>query len=426
MLFVMETTNEKVLNSGNTLALPKDYELHNRYVIDVVLGAGGFGITYKAYDKMNQIFCAIKEYVPLGICMRAEDGILLLPVNEDAAKHYDHGKMRFMEEAGTLLEVANIPNIVRITDYFEGNGTAYYVMEYLEGSNVSKLTKFFPNGRLPYDTALQILYAVGNALDKVHTRRFLLHRDISPENIIITKDEKIKLIDFGSAKHIVRQKNQHFTIVLKPHFAPPEQYRSDTRQGNYTDVYALASTFYYMICGKKLPDSMERVAGETYTPAYQIVEEMPLRQSIVLDKALHLDYKKRYQSIHQFLEEMRQDESGNTRSLIVNDGGIQDVKKLCIMHTNLQNELITWPLVENVSYSVGRAKDKDICIAGYPQVSKLHCYVQYDSQSGQYLLKDVSTNGIIYSGKKLKKNQVYAFARGSSVILAGVCEIKMN
>lgn len=415
---------EKVFNSGNILALPQQYLLQNRYVIHEVLGAGGFGITYKAYDNINHIFCAVKEYVPLGMCTRAEDGIFLQASKEEVLKHFEHGKNRFMEEAGTLLEVANIPNIVRITDYFEDNGTAYYVMEYLEGSNVGKIMKVFPGGRLPYDTALQILFVVGNALDKVHTRRFLLHRDISPENIVVTKDEKIKLIDFGSAKHIVRQKNQNFTVVLKPHFAPPEQYRSDTKQGNYTDVYALASTFYYMICGQKLPDSMERVAGATYTQAYQLVENMPRQQSIVLDKALQLDYKKRYQSIHQFLEAMKESDTNNTINTF--EEVKKTVNKLQIVLVESKKEINTWVIEGDVAYSVGRGKDQNICIVGYPEVSKLHCYIQYDSIGNKYLLKDVSTNGIKYYGKKLKKNQVYSFDRGSSVVLADVCEIKMK
>lgn len=410
---------EKQINSGNVLALPMDYELQKRYKIGQVLGAGGFGITYKAFDKVNKIYCAVKEYVPLGICVRYDDGINLKASKEEAEKHYDHGKKRFMEEAATLLEVSNIPNIVRVTDFFETNGTAYYVMEYLDGSNLSKLQCAYPDKKIPYEIAVQILYAAGKALDRVHTQKFLLHRDISPENIVITKDARIKLIDFGSAKHISGQGNQHFTVVLKPHFAPPEQYQSNTKQGSYTDVYALASTFYYMITGKKLPDSMERMVGEIYIPAYQLVPQMSRQQSIVLDKALHLDYRKRYRTIGQFLQELKQ---ADTR---ITDKTLQKENVILTLIEQGRNKAV-WNVPENSMVSLGRGKQCDIVIEGHMEISKLHCYVQYDSVEKKYLFKDVSTNGSSFWGRRLKKDQVYILARGSKVSLAGVCEIKME
>lgn len=414
---------EKHINSGNTLALPMNYVLQDRYQIGSVLGAGGFGVTYKAFDKMNKIYCAIKEYVPLGICIRNDDGIFLRAAKKEVENYYAHGKMRFMEEAATLLEVSGIPNIVRITDYFETNGTAYYVMEFLDGSNLSKLQNIYSEKRLPYDIALQILYVVGKALDRVHTQRFLLHRDISPENIVITKDEKIKLIDFGSAKHMAQQGNQQFTVVLKPHFAPPEQYQSQSKQGNYTDVYALASTFYYMISGKKLPDAMERVAGENYVPAYELVPQMSRQQSIVLDKALHLDYRKRYQTIGQFLQEMKQAENGIADEK-EGEPPNHSIPRIILLENGVPK--CSWNLTENLMVTIGRGKQNEIVIEGHMEISKLHCYVQYDSASKQYLLKDVSTNGTSFFGRKLKQNQVYVFARGSKVALADICEIKME
>lgn len=413
------------MNSGNAVALPVDYMLHERYKIGNVLGAGGFGITYKAFDTLNKLYCAVKEYVPLGICMRLEDRIRLRAVNSEMSAHYNHGKKRFMEEAAVLLEVASIPNIVRITDFFEGNGTAYYVMEYLQGSTVKQLQRIMPNKIIPFEEAVRIINVVGMALDKVHSQRFLLHRDISPDNIFITNDEKIKLIDFGSAKHVSGQGNQVFSVVLKPRFAPPEQYRKDSKQGNYTDVYALASTFYYMICGQMLPDSMERMAGAEYIPAYKLVPQMSRPMSAVLDKALHLDFKKRYQTVGRFLRELeearRQSEDNarcfeNTKEYRPYVGWNKDGK-----------EIKRWYIPEDVMIGIGREEGKSqIVINMYREVSKLHCYIQFDGESKKFLLKDMSTNGTYVGKKTLKKEQVYVLNVGSVLKLAGICEVSLG
>lgn len=424
------------INSGNALALPVGYELQKRYKIGKVLGAGGFGITYKAYDVMNQSFCAIKEYVPLGICMREPDRVMLIPARVDLRDSFLHGRDRFMEEAAVLLEVSEIPNIVRITDYFEGNGTAYYVMEYLEGSTIRQLQKVMPGKRIPFVEALRILNVIGKALDRVHSRKLLLHRDISPDNIFCTVDEKIKLIDFGSAKHISRQGNQNFSVVLKPRFAPPEQYRSDSKQGCYTDVYALASTFYYMISGQMMPDAMERVAGAEYTPAWKIVPEMTRQMSAVLDKALQTDCRKRYQTVGQFLSELeaaRRDAVDSVASVNFAVEGVKpesvakDGERPVIIWREMEGEKKKWFIPADVMLRVGRTEGQSQLVIGtHPEISKLHCFVQYDRENKKYLVKDVSTNGTRAGQETLQKNQVYAFAVGTRLKLAGVCEIELG
>lgn len=415
------------MNSGNALALSVGCELQKRYKIGKVLGAGGFGITYKAYDVLNQSFCAIKEYVPLGICMREPDHITLNPARGDLRDSFQHGRDRFMEEAAVLLEVSEIPNIVKITDYFKGNGTAYYVMEYLEGSTIRQLQKVMPDKRIPFADAIRILNITGKALERVHSQKFLLHRDISPDNIFCTVDEKIKLIDFGSAKHISRQGNQNFSVVLKPRFAPPEQYRSDGRQGCYTDVYALASTFYYMICGQMLPDAMERVAGEEYIPAWEIVPEMTKQMSAVLDKALQTDYRKRYPTVGQFLSELEASRRDTAVPVAPGNDVPKDEEKPFVIWRDRDGPKKKWFIPADIMLQIGRAEGQNqIVIRNHPEVSKLHCFVQYDRANRKYLVKDVSTNGTRTKSEVLQKNQVYAFAVGTRLRLAGVCEIELG
>ena len=427
------------VNTGNPLALREDYELQKRYRIRNVLGAGGFGITYKAYDLLNHTFCAIKEYVPLGICVRSADGVELLPGGSDKTEEYLHGKERFMNEAAILLEVADIPNIVRLTDYFEGNGTAYYVMEYLEGCTLKQLQKVMPDRRIPLPEACEILQTIGKSLEKVHDRKNLLHRDISPDNIFLTKDQRIKLIDFGSAKHVSGQSNQLFSVLLKRGFAPPEQYKSNSKQGRYTDVYALASTFYCMICGKMLPDSLERVAGTPYTSACEMVSGMTRQMSVILDKALQLNDKTRYQTVGEFIDELRQayyvkSEQKEMKSKLLTqtqDEKVQNEMKIpvkpMVMWRQRDGEARQSYLQPDVLIRVGRSEvQSQIVINGYMEISKVHCYIQYDSQSGRFLVKDISTNGTTADGQQLKKDMVYAVAEGCRLTLAGCCTMELG
>lgn len=414
----------------NPLALPIGYELQQRYRIGKILGAGGFGITYKAYDMMNQAFCAIKEYVPLGLCRREENGSELIPATADKEPDFAHGRERFMKEAAILLEVADIPNIVRLTDYFEDNGTAYYVMEYLEGCTLRQLQKAMPDKRIPFQDAYNILQIIGSSLERVHDRKNLLHRDISPDNIFYTRDHRIKLIDFGSAKHVCGQGNQKFSVLIKQGFAPPEQYRSDTRQGRYTDVYALASTFYCLITGMMLPDSTERMAGTPYTPAWKVIPEMTRQMSNVLDKALRLDYNTRYQAVSEFLREL---EDARKNAQEPQTGSVPFSKTNAVMDQSdrkrVLRAVVSWKengkleqavFPADVMVGVGRSeKYSQIVIRNHMEISKLHCYIQLDGQSGKYLVKDVSTNGTYVGKQSLLKNQVYAVTEGSRINLAG-------
>ncbi len=232
----------------NPMRLPEMSQLGNRYLIGRMLGCGGFGITYKAYDRWNQCGCAIKEFTPVGLVTREAHEATLHVTSHAHQEDFEHGKKRFMEEAEILKKLTGVPEVVQITDYFQQNNTAYFVMEYIQGANLRQLMHSF-GGKIPFKDAASIIYRAGMALEQVHNRAGIFHRDISPENIMVNQEGKLKLIDFGSAKYLIGRHSQTLSVILKKGYAPPEQYSSTSSQGSYTDVYALAATFYYVVTG---------------------------------------------------------------------------------------------------------------------------------------------------------------------------------
>lgn len=171
------------MSASEINALPNGIKLQNRYVLERKLGAGGFGITYQAYDILNKIECAIKEYAPRGLVVRDTDGIAIRTTDSRYEKDFRIGKMGFLEEAKMLQRLNYIPEVVCITDYFFGNGTVYFVMEYLDGQDLSHRVRQM-GGRIPVDEANRIIYKIGDALSIVHKEAHIFHRDISPGNII--------------------------------------------------------------------------------------------------------------------------------------------------------------------------------------------------------------------------------------------------
>ena len=279
---------------------PAIRELRNgRYRVREILGAGGFGVTYLCQDVANNQLCAVKEYLPEAIAAREAAGCRIVP-QKDRMKEYLHGKKRFFDEALLLMKMKNLPSMVKVWEVFEENNTAYYAMEYLSGKTVKQLMTS-AGGRLSWDHALDIVRKTGIALDRMHRQAGVFHRDISPENIMVMPDGSVKIIDFGSAKMLAISENQQFSIVLKPGFAPPEQYSGKMSQGSFTDVYALAGTFYYAASGRKLPAAPNRLMGEKYQPLEQLVSKCNLKISQTVDKALVLSPQYRTQTMAEFV-----------------------------------------------------------------------------------------------------------------------------
>ncbi|RGZ01870.1 serine/threonine-protein kinase [Clostridium sp. AM58-1XD] len=286
---------------------PKEiYHLHpgmvlaGRYMIGTVLGFGGFGITYRAWDNKLNVMVAIKEYYPAGIVNRIPGEMEVILYTGKSKKEFVSGLERFLEEARNTVRFSDHPNIVNVFDFFEENGTAYIVMEFLDGISLKDYMKK-AGGKLGYEEAVTITCAIMEALKQVHGAG-ILHRDISPDNIFLCSDGRIKLIDFGAARFSTGEEEKTMSIVLKMGYAPPEQYRSKSRQGPWTDVYALGATLYRIVTGKVPDESVNRVVEDTVQEPCELEPSVPEYLSRAIMKAMALIPELRFQTIGEFQE----------------------------------------------------------------------------------------------------------------------------
>ena len=237
--------------------LPAGYELQE-YRIEKVLGVGGFGLTYLAIDTNLKLRVAVKEYLPGEIAARGADQSVT-PNSSKSAEDFMWGKRRFLDESRTLASFRH-PNIVRVMRFFEANGSAYMVMEYVEGDALSDWIK--PRRPLPEKQIAALASALLDGLVVVHDAGYL-HRDIKPSNIFVRYDGSPVLLDFGSA----RQKSNELTAIVTPGYAPFEQYHTQGKQGPWSDLYALAGVLYWMATGHRPLEAPARVRQDTMQPA---------------------------------------------------------------------------------------------------------------------------------------------------------------
>ena len=278
--------------------------LDGRYRIGRVLGHGGFGITYLAWDDNLQLRLAIKEYLPRDCAGRAPDGLSLAVYFGPAGEQFAYGLDRFLEEARALAHFDQHPGIVTVKNFFRAHGTGYCVMDYVDGITLRDYLEQQPGGRISFDAALKLLMPVMDALRAVH-KEGLLHRDIAPDNIYLTQDGRIKLLDFGAARFAAGEHSRSLSIILKPGYAPEEQYRSKGKQGPWTDVYGLAATFYRAITGSAPPEALDRTEEDELLPPSQQGIVIQPHQEAVLLKALAIKAPLRYQSISEFQQAWR-------------------------------------------------------------------------------------------------------------------------
>ena len=296
---------------SNTRCLKPGVILKERYKIEEVIGAGGFGITYRAWDPLLQSYVAIKEYYPSGIATRSADSSkVCVPVGQEQ-REYHRGRIRFLKEAQDVARFQSEPNIVSIYDYLEENDTAYMVMEYLHGCTLKQYIREH-GGRLDTDHILHICLSVLDALAVVH-KAGMIHRDISPENIFICEDLTVKLIDFGAAKQVYLDGEQTMSVVLKPGYAPPEQYAKKDKQGPWTDIYALGATLNFAATGEKPEESFGRVLEDTIKPVCEVNPEIPRAMSQVIMRAMSVKIEDRYQTVEAMREALLAGEGQNAQ-----------------------------------------------------------------------------------------------------------------
>lgn len=279
-------------DSLNTrLALAPSTCLNHTYVIKEVLGEGGFGITYRGEDKTTNKRVAIKEYFPSSLATRTEqaDAFFLCPFPGKKEDLFLQGRQRFFYEAKVLKEFQHLESIVSVYDVFEENNTAYIVMEYIEGLTLKQYIE--ENGYLSFAELLPLMTPVIQDLSAVHKKK-LIHRDISPDNLILGTDNHLHLIDFGAVSHENITGGKH-TVILKSGYAPPEQYLSDSKVGAWTDVYALCATMYFALTGKPPSEAIHRLEQDYLDFPDTLTDLLPW-QKAALKKGLHVRMSKRF------------------------------------------------------------------------------------------------------------------------------------
>lgn len=452
--------------------------LHGRYLVGTDIGQGGFGLTYRAKDLQTGRLCCIKEYFPISLVAgRRPDQTLYLAENA-SQKEYEQGKQRFLEEAKALQELRGNVSVVDIWDYFEENETAYFVMELLEGCNL----RVFQREHSPeqnYKMSMQMVFLIGSALVEVH-RYGMIHGDISPENIIITQSGDIKLIDFGASRSFQREQGTDGgKIYLKPNYAPYEQYSTKLNQGPWTDLYALAATFYFVVSNTRMIDALSRAKGKKYVPLCELSPFVSQKVSQIMDSALAFDYRDRYKNLTTFMSDLsgavnprdydidlaalvrmpaeavpasmpdvgrqKSESRDEVRPVKLQNmaehgffGGLFQRKKhkkmawleLTIRDAASGSEISRrrWLVEPNRVLKIGRLASSDVMMPANNLISRTHCELSYNEEKQVFELKDVSKFGTFFAdGTRMEKNRTYNLKdQGSFCVISPVYKFKVE
>ena len=270
--------------------------IQNRYIVGRVIGAGGFGITYIGWDNVLRRVVAVKEYFPSAVATRGYKNKHITVYSGSAQADFNAGLESFMKEAKRLAGFGNIEGIVQIFDCLQENGTGYIIMEYLKGKTVKEILK--EGKRYTADEAVTVLTPVMNALSQMH-REGIIHRDIAPDNIFVTDEGEVKLLDFGAARYASAGRSRSLSVILKPGYAPEEQYRMHGEQGPWTDIYSLGATMYRMITGRKMEESVDRIVEDHVPLPSSIGAVISPQQEAALMKSVAVLGRNRFQSVDE-------------------------------------------------------------------------------------------------------------------------------
>ncbi|MCD8049487.1 MAG: serine/threonine protein kinase [Clostridia bacterium] len=401
-------------NNSFHSALPMGSILGGNYIVGRVLGQGGFGITYVAYDYRHNRKVAVKEYFPQSIMGQRTHTVNVSVSGSQKRQIYEDGIDAFIGEAKILSRFSSHPNIVTIYECFRENATAYYVMEYIGGRNLKSHVKS-SGGKIPWQEALEYIMPIVNALLEVH-KKGLIHRDVTPDNIYLMGNGGVKLLDFGSARYSIGDKTQTLDILLKRGYAPKEQYMSKSRQGPYTDIYSLAATFYAVVTGYIPPDAMDRIDHDKLIPMHILCPQIPSEVEKVIHKALSINYENRYKNMSEFRaalekaanlkryvpkEEKAAPIGKNTNNTDANDNVKQDNK-------NTQEEVKT-----NVNTSTHSKSEiiktmkylRSVFIVLFAIVFCLKSSIEYSLWLGMLAIIGVLLVGTVFYAKKLEDEE---------------------
>ena len=297
----LKSENPKFLRVGTRLA--------KRYTVGKMLGEGGFGITYTGYDNKEKRPVAIKEYFPANIVSRDTNSGRSQKIScfdGKDGKYFQEGIERFKKEAKTLEKAAFCNHVVQIYDYFEENETGYIVMEYVPGITVWQQVE--KQGVFQPGEMLALLEPLMRDLQKLHEKGFL-HRDISPDNMILRPDGVVKLIDFGAARKAevdAQGSQKSMTVVVRQQYAPREQFSRNGRQGPWTDIYSLSATMYYMLTGKVPVSALERESETASRKMQENLNRISPALAEVLEKGMAFQPEDRYSDFTVFLHALKE------------------------------------------------------------------------------------------------------------------------
>lgn len=374
---IMSETDRGRIRTVETL---RPYTLLNyRYIVEQVLGAGGFGITYSVLDIQTGQKKVIKELYP-AMTVERNMGNRKVEVTAGKEVYFQQLRQNFVNEARILKDLQGKEGIVPVYDLFNQNGTSYYVMEYLKGQTLRIAVDIC--GKMQWSELSPFIGDVVEALDVLHGKN-LLHRDVSPDNIILGENKKGWLIDYGSVRTYLGNKN--FTAFLKKAFAPLEQYYTNGRQGPWTDIYALSTTLYYVLGGQLPPDAVDRKVGKQVTLLSTLSSTLPSHVAKAIHKGMALEISERYQSMRDYKK------------------ALFPVKKAVIVRC-LAGVFLgkTWKLMNGGILTVGRDTG---CSVRYPEetrgVSRKQCIILYKDDGGCFLLDEGSRYGTFVSGRRI-------------------------
>lgn len=276
--------------------------LGNRFIVGTVIGVGGFGITYKCFDTTLGVTVAVKEFYPAGLVNRAPGERRVGLLSGDKEGQYQERLERFLMEAQSVAQFGKAKDIVNVFDFFEENGTAYIIMEYIDGVLLKDYLD--RQGVIEPELAMNIIMLIIEAVKKIHSKG-IIHRDISPDNIFITNENEIKVFDFGAAQLNDSREGMAAEPVIKVGYSPLEQYRDKSKQGYYTDVYAVGAILYQMLTGVKPIESTEReIKDELKSPREMGIKVGGNTDRAVME-ALAVRPELRFQGIQQFQEALQ-------------------------------------------------------------------------------------------------------------------------
>lgn len=275
--------------------------LNNKYLVGNCIGEGGFGITYIGRDLTLDMRVAIKEYFPNGYVNRNNTVSQDVTASTESQKEiFYKGKDSFLEEARKIAKFVGEPGIVSVREYFEANGTAYIIMDYLDGVNLASYVR--SNGTIPATKIFEVMLPMVRSLKRIHEAG-IIHRDISPDNIMYLKSGSLKLMDFGSARYFTNNQ-KGMSVLLKQGYAPEEQYRKNGDQGPWTDVYGLCATMYRCITGVIPVDALDRMRNDTLEPPSKLGVDIPESLEVVLLYGLAVFKENRCQDMDELADLM--------------------------------------------------------------------------------------------------------------------------